>query len=325
MPSMIPQLPLRVLRLRVRYQAASTKLLPSGIANRLFTRWRGAFGRALRQTACPRPTEWICDSCPLRISCHYALFFEENLLPADSGIASPPRPYLLEIHPSPESIQSGDLLSFQLLLIGRATEAEVLEPLLPAFRLAGQLGLEAASPERLRLELVDILQQDGLNTAWWHPLADARRLIQQPTALEVVPPVAPHRVRLVFTTPLSLKHRGQRVGPRDFNTPLLLRRLSERIRRLAQLYEDPSRREVLSHLPEPRLPADFRVTAQDLSLRSFRHVSERHAPVFFSGLVGSLVIEGDLAEVWPWLWLGTWVHVGSETFIGLGQYHLTID
>jgi len=29
-----------------------------------------------------------------------------------------------------------------------------------------------------------------------------------------------------------------------------------------------------------------------------------------------------LAQVWPWLWLGQWLHVGKETVLGMGGYTL---
>ncbi len=41
------------------------------------------------------------------------------------------------------------------------------------------------------------------------------------------------------------------------------------------------------------------------------------------GAVGHWTLEGDLAPLLPWLWLGQWLHVGKNATMGMGGYHLS--
>ena len=47
---------------------------------------------------------------------------------------------------------------------------------------------------------------------------------------------------------------------------------------------------------------------------------ERAMPL--GGVVGRLVLEGDLRPFWPLLHLGQWLHVGGKTTFGMGRYRL---
>ena len=41
------------------------------------------------------------------------------------------------------------------------------------------------------------------------------------------------------------------------------------------------------------------------------------------GVQGCWTLRGSaeaVAQVWPWLWLGQWLHVGKETMMGMGGY-----
>lgn len=43
------------------------------------------------------------------------------------------------------------------------------------------------------------------------------------------------------------------------------------------------------------------------------------------GVLGTWALRGDadtLAQIYPWLWLGQWLHVGKNASMGLGGYTL---
>jgi CRISPR/Cas system endoribonuclease Cas6 (RAMP superfamily) len=41
------------------------------------------------------------------------------------------------------------------------------------------------------------------------------------------------------------------------------------------------------------------------------------------GVVGEWRLSGALDELLPWFWLGQWLHVGTNTTMGMGRYSLS--
>jgi CRISPR/Cas system endoribonuclease Cas6 (RAMP superfamily) len=41
------------------------------------------------------------------------------------------------------------------------------------------------------------------------------------------------------------------------------------------------------------------------------------------GILGSFLLNGEeLADFWPYLWLGQWTHAGKGATMGLGRYRI---
>ena len=38
--------------------------------------------------------------------------------------------------------------------------------------------------------------------------------------------------------------------------------------------------------------------------------------------MGEWTLEGDLSRLFPWLWLGQWLHVGKNATMGMGRYEI---
>ena len=82
--------------------------------------FRGAFGRALRKTACmTRMTD--CSACPLRSTCAYTSVFETPA-PAEHTLQSfskVPNPYVIEAPlGGRKHLDVGDRLEFSVVLFG---------------------------------------------------------------------------------------------------------------------------------------------------------------------------------------------------------------
>ena len=59
-----------------------------------------------------------------------------------------------------------------------------------------------------------------------------------------------------------------------------------------------------------------------------RYSSRQQQEMALGGVVGAWRLNGPrdaLASVWPWLWLGQWLHVGKNASFGLGGYQLSSD
>jgi hypothetical protein len=124
-------------------------------------------------------------------------------------------------------------------------------------------------------------------------------------------------VRLMLRTPTRLVEGGRLVKPAGFEVQALLARLLERIDALGARYgAGPTGVELagLLEATEGVRIVERRLVWRDLFRGSGRH--GRQLPM--GGLVGEVVLEGDLAPLLPWLVWGSLVHVGKDAAMGNG-------
>jgi CRISPR/Cas system endoribonuclease Cas6 (RAMP superfamily) len=56
-----------------------------------------------------------------------------------------------------------------------------------------------------------------------------------------------------------------------------------------------------------------------------RYSSRQQQEMTLGGALGRWTLRGSadtLAALWPWLWLGQWLHVGKNATMGMGGYTL---
>jgi hypothetical protein len=229
--------------------------------------------------------------CPVRRSCAYVLFFEPHLiLPAPSGFADLPRPYVLRAaHLDGRTIPSGDSFTFDMHLF------DVLAP--PTDLLA-----RAAS----RLCKGAVLKE--LN-----PVEPGGVLVRLP--LDLPRNIRVRRVEISFVTPTELKSEGAVQAQPEFC--VLFARIRDRICALRQLYGEGSLD--IDHRGMAERAAAVSITHSRLEWQSADRRSsrtgQRHA---LGGFVGSVAYEGELTEFVPWLEAAYWTGVGRHTVWGKG-------
>lgn len=108
--------------------------------------------------------------------------------------------------------------------------------------------------------------------------------------------------------------------PNAFTAKDLLESLAHRVKACASVLPGlpPTPRETwLDH-------AETLIEHAELGWHDTYHWSSRqHEALKLGGLTGRLSLRGAVLErIWPWLWLGQWLHLGSSTTIGLGRYVL---
>ncbi len=124
---------------------------------------------------------------------------------------------------------------------------------------------------------------------------------------------------LHWITPFVVKWKN----PEDcFQLPFLLWRLSRRLQQLL-----PSHLELLTfseNFSRERLDS-IQSHVQRCYIRKL-HVPTEHSEgdTFFYGLSGSVLLEGQLSFVWPWLRAGSLLHLGKDTGFGMGKYVIRI-
>lgn len=297
----------------VRYRAHALVAQPIRLPDFSGSILRGIFGHALRKTLCITGKEQ-CSDCPLYRSCDYPFIFETPP-PTDAEriYSDIPHPYVIEPPLGERILQKGDALDFSFVLIGPALSrfSLIAGAWQQALRrpIASQHG-GTASLQTICLEDGQVVFDTGAHKSAPHPQQIA------------IPPVPEDldTVTLAFRTPLNLRHQGHYLGPNDLSVKDLLRALIRRVGDLCSLLlQQPLQLDI------PRLldTADDLEVRSDLRAQGWQRYSNRqrqHMPV--AGVTGFWQLTGDLSTLWPFLYLGQWLHVGKKTTFGLGHYQL---
>ena len=311
----IPAIP--YVRLRMTLEAEEPATLPPFQGSML----RGAFGHALRRTVCVMGPEQPCASCRLRHACVYTRIFEPYVEgeppPFLRGIDQAVRPYVFEpgggIGDEEARLAPGDPLRFDLLLFGQAVDLQAYAFL--AVERMARAGLGAGRP-RFRLVRVEVPGREGA----------AREMFAAgaPPAAEPAPAVVPAeaalpsgRVALRLETPLRVKvhdHLNGQPRFRDLAFNMLRRVLELAHFHVAGAAIDWSFRTFLDRA------GDVRVAAADLRWHDWERWSNRQqSSMKLGGLVGRLVLEGDVTPFAALLGAAEVVHVGKGATFGLGK------
>jgi hypothetical protein len=275
---------------------------------------RGAFGRALRKSACVTGMN-DCKACLLYRQCAYPKIFETPL-PRHSNFqqfSQIPNAFVIEPPPmGSRQLASGEHFSFNLVLIGRAVAD------LPILIHAWQMALKAGLGTRhARAELIEVVFEPGQTIEQSIYRGETpNQLLPKPT-FTPEPLPATDMLSLRLETPLRIKHQGKVLSSalrgRDFLIAL--------VRRYYLLQE--------FHASDYQ-PPNF----QDLALRAEkiqashqlhwceweRYSNRQQQKMTFGGVLGSITLNGDLSEFLPLLLHGQWLHVGSKTTFGMGRY-----
>ncbi len=311
----IPAIP--YVRLQMTLQAEEPAVLPPYQGSML----RGAFGHALRRTVCVMGPEQECASCLLRHACVYTRIFEPYVEgeppPFLRGIDQAVRPYVFEplggIDHGEARLAPGDPLRFDLLLFGQAVDLQAYAFL--AVERMARAGL-GAGRQRFRLVRVEVPGADGTPrealSAGSPPSTDP--------APAVVPPEAAlpsGRLALRLETPLRVKMRDHLNGRPSFRD--LVFNMLRRVLELAHFHVagadiDWSFRPLLERAEA------VRIVESDLRWHDWERWSNRQqSSMKLGGLVGRIVLEGDLTPFAALLGAAQIVHVGKGATFGLGK------
>ena len=335
-----------------RYRFTARLQQPLALPDYAGSLLRGQFGAALRNVACMtrQPT---CPGCPLLQTCPYTRLFEAPPPPrgehALQDFSQIPNAYVLEPPtPGARALDADEDFAFHLVLIGHATEQLAL--VIFALQRALAQGL---TRERVPVDLLRVDWVDASGAA--HPLWTAQQptLREHTNTLEVPPPGIPvnntpeliasyagltgatgqyeHKLSLHIHTPLRLQSQGKPLGVGQLTPRALIAAITRRTALLMEFHAGSppnpgghnSWGEAAKHAAAL---ADTLTDTQELHWFDWtRYSSRQQQAMTLGGVLGTWTLHGDantLAELWPWLWLGQWLHVGKNATMGLGGYSL---
>ncbi len=310
------QLPIASLRIRLRFKTRAHLPPFKG------STFRGALGISLRRLVCDQGMHSECLSCHRMRDCSYAWLFESILFRPIPGFqldhAPPPMRLLIPDHQTTDFVP-GDGLDMRLQIYGHAIAYVGL--LLKAIDEAGSRrgvgsGLEAGQGRFQRLHIIDELSEEVIEEGMRLPKkVSANRLADLcPGGLS-----GPLR-RLILSSPLQMKFGGA-LWQNPRNAPRLEVLLSAVTRRLYLLGMHAI---FDAKLPEPeKLPPIGRLMESNVRwLERERFSNRSHSRKPISGMSGWLMYHVEHGEADSLLQAATWLGLGKQTVMGLGDVQL---
>ena len=307
-----------------RYRFTAIVQQPLALPDYAGSLLRGQFGAALRHVAC-MTRQPNCPGCPLLQSCPYTRIFEAQPPPKGQhtlqDFSQIPNPYIIEPpEPGARVLDADDLLVFHLVLVGQALDQLALVVFALQRALAHGLTRQRVPADLLQVDWID--GQGAAHPVWTH---EQPTLAAHPATLQT--PAAPAHadsITLHIHTPLRLQQQGRPLGAAQLTPRALVAALARRSALLMEFHAGQSGwGEAARHVAH----ASEKLTdTRDLHWFDWtRYSSRQQQEMTLGGVLGRWTLHGsaeDLAEVWPWLWLGQWLHAGKNATMGLGAYTL---
>ncbi len=295
---------------------------------------RGAFGFYFKKIVCD-DFERKCAHCELKQRCAYSYIFESFPFEGTeklSKLSDIPRPFI--INPPLEKkteYRSGDILSFELILVGKAIRYFPFFVL--TFKELGKVGI-GANRGRYELRKIGAFNEvEGKEIEVYSGKDEIVRNLNVVTGFAYICQKAlsldVHTITLEFLTPTIIKYgsgvidgkkkKGKLVRVPEFHH--LIKRLRDRVNVLAHFYCGSS------------LDLDFKAYGEKAESVKIKKIDVRWEEKIrfstrtkriheLSGFVGKITYQGDLKNYLPLLVLGEYIHVGKACTFGNGWYRI---
>jgi hypothetical protein len=282
---------------------------------------RGAFGAALRRTACMTQLPQ-CSTCPLYRSCPYPAVFETppRQTPLAQQFSQVPNPYVVEPPPlSTRQVAEGEVLQFHMVLMGDETLRQ-LPLIVHAWQRALRHGLGQQRAQATLERVAWVNTETGYDQDVFDP--QTQQTLTHKPGLTITEPPQSGGVTLNIHTPMRLQSQGRPLGPQQLEPRTLLTTLARRISLVLHLHGGlpglPSIDTLMAALPQ------LRESARQLRWHDWvRYSARQKQEMALGGVLGHWSLEGDIAPLWPWLFLGQHIHIGKNASLGMGHYTLT--
>jgi len=149
------------------------------------------------------------------------------------------------------------------------------------------------------------------------------RLLNQP---EVEIPPNPRHAHLQLLSLMRLQYHGDWMTAEQLTAPILLQAVLRRYQILVHLYADAG-----TAVEPDGMALDASVLEQVGLERRVkwmqwtRYSNRQKREMTLGGLVGRVYLTDIPDAIWPYLYLGQWLHAGKNSMFGLGHYQIVAD
>ncbi|NPA94122.1 MAG: CRISPR system precrRNA processing endoribonuclease RAMP protein Cas6 [Thermodesulfobacteria bacterium] len=281
---------------------------------------RGGLGKWLRRVSCILRNS-RCHQCVVRPSCAYGFVFETELLKRQDIRVVNARPHPIVIEPPvppPRETETGAEFSFDIILLDKANDffPHIFYSIM---KLGQQDGLGARTREDYGRFVIQSVKcaTELLFTSSVSELNRPSRLAR--LDLSQLEPEDRHVLEVGFETPFRVKHKGSLSSNIPFH--LLIRAALRRIASMEAAYGDGE--PLLDYKGLISRAEKLETVSSNLNwLEIPRFSTRQRRKMLIGGPVGTVRYEGELAEFIPLLRYCETVHVGKQTFFGLGKIKL---
>ncbi len=228
-----------------------------------------------------------------------------------SAIETAPPPYVIDapFSRNPTRFAVGEASRFAITLVGHAAEAA------PAVLTA--ISCAAANNRFGAMRLL------SANAAWLPDGAD-RPIVangdfvgEVPAEAPLVPP-SPRSARIRLVSPLIMRANNRPVTPDTFSVSAWVGALVRRVSLLSHFHTDAPLETDFRKLKA--LASDWRPADMELArYRTTRRSARQERQIDMSGLTGRFTLDLTGREaLWPYIWIGQWIHAGKAAALGHG-------
>ena len=283
---------------------------------------RGGFGISFKNAVCTSRRDKDCPSCMFKEACVYRYIFETPA-PIDYTTSRKneaiPHPFILipPLHGA-KTYNQGDMLTFELVLIGKAINY------LPYFVYAfDRLGNHGIGKGRGRFKIAKITDTLSPNEeSVYDPITsqfDQNYTTITPQKFLTKENKTPQRITFNFITPTRIKYENKYTSNPEFH--VLIRTLLRRISSLSYFHTKTELEIDYKKLIEES--QKIKTAAKKIKWYVFERYSARQdTKMNLDGFTGQMTFEGDFTQFLPYLKLGEYIHIGKNTSFGLGKYIL---
>lgn len=283
--------------------------------------FRGIFGHALKATCCMTQAS-TCFNCPIKEFCVYPKFFEPRgeVFQIQNNETIPP--YII----NPKQIQThhkkGAFIQVEMILIGEFA-IKHLSAVIAAWRNIIHYPLtqtnELKPKARLKFDSMQWLNEQRL------PIGMFKNGENIPNLTGFIPQKGSFNAPLSLSlmTPLRLRENKLYLNVEQFKAASLLKSLNRRASLLEKTYG------ISNETDENTQFYDFEDWKKTLNSLSFngklrwmelqRYSNRQHKHIELSGLVGRILLTGNLSPFSEVLTLLPWINVGKNASFGLGR------
>lgn len=291
--------------------------------------WRGALGHSLRVLACLTGAA-ACEGCARKSQCAYNYLWETPPPPDATRMRlypQAPHPFVLRVlEPAAAAVDSAPTTVHQrtqllLTLVGRA---EGLLPLLVQALAVAARGEHGVAGQQH--QLCEVRQEQTLGALDWLRIDGAAGLLSPlPKGIALAPPVPTGSLRVLLRTPLRIKREGRAIAPQALLFADFFGSLLRRISMLCAFHTASPLEAPFAELMQKARQVG--IQSSELGWERQQRFSNRQKQAMkMDGLVGWFELAAaDVADFWPYLWLGQFVHAGSAATMGLGAYLLEVS
>ena len=294
---------INVLKLQAAFTAERGGRLPEYLGSTI----RGIMGHCFRDLVCSEQNR-KCFTCDRQYDCPYVFNYCNT-----RGEGGAVNPFVLYPHTQgKKEWEPGDVCIFDLTLFGQA--ALHPEIFIEALKRMEKKGWGA---ERLAFRLQRIIDLDSkeliyaCNRTWLDNVGHYTMKIREKNAGMAL---------IVFDTPVRIVSGGKVCSELPFD--LFLRFLMGRFALMTQAFTDF----VMQWNQEEMLKkaAEIKVVEQKWKKIEFTRYSmnQKEGRLELPAQIGWVMYEGDLSDFIPYLEVGQYLHVGKNTTIGFGHYHI---